>query len=438
MKRIICLFLALMCAGSLVACNFELAGVTTSTETADTTEASSESKTDVTTDADTDIDTDTDADTDGEETTAEEFNGITVDRSNTATYSDSVISFEYPAEWDMESYETFGYVSFGESVEINISTSESTGMFATLTQEMYDSVFVPMYSEMGIEITTSVVSHKTNDGGVKITVIEQSAKYAIGTVPVPFEWTMYIVTVGDYEVTLQIMEMAPVVGLAELVFDTLKVVYDGEELFPDDPIGYENITDQLFVDDGVRSFDGKQVFKTEAQKLAPGESVATKFTVTEGQLLSVYLDECPSWNDNNGTVVLYIYEWIDGEGSTEQAILKDGYQKTIATAPITYKKFRSYRDNAKLSLDLEKYNVAEGTYLVVLVNPSAEEDLGVGYYKSSYDARAFYGSVVYGLPESLQGYYPMFTTDVVAFRSNGMPGTAGYMNLHVEANVPIY
>ncbi len=433
MKRFVCLALALIMMLATVACNIgddvETTAVTTDTDTdAETTTVTEETTT-----------TEEESTTEEEATT--EFDGIEIDKEKTAVYKDFFVSFEYPEDWDLESYDGFGgEIAYGRNVTVNISPSESTGMFADLTQAMYDSVFVPMYAEMGIEIRNAKVSHRKNANGVDVTVIEQDAKMDMGITTVPFEWDMFVVTVEDYEVTVQIMKMAPTVGISQLIFDTLTVVYDGSVQLPDGdvPSSYEYFTEELYIQNGVSDLKGN-AYKLEAQKLAPGENIATKFTVTEGQLASVRIDQSPSWNNNSGSLTLYVYQWIDGEGSNERAALKDGYEKTLASKPIAHKKFENYRDNAQLVLNLENYIAWEGgTYLVVLRNPSVRDDLGVGYLRSDYDARAYYGALVYGLPDDLFGYYPVCTTDVTAFSSTGMPSTTGYMNLSVEVLVPVY
>ena len=202
--------------------------------------------------------------------------------------------------------------------------------------------------------------------------------------------------------------------------------------------------ENVFIGEDVVDADGNEVFGRSAKKLAPGESVATKFTVTEGCLAGIYVG-CPSWSDNNGTLVLTLYSWVEGEGTSEKAILRDGYAKTVATEPVATETFENYTDNATLKIQFDEDTLGEGgTYLVVLSNPD-DEDLGVGYSASSYNAEAFLGSRTYRLPtaEELEakgytGFEQLYTSnDVVCFNSKGTPSLFDYMNLTVEVYVDV-
>ncbi|MBE6693607.1 MAG: hypothetical protein E7589_02440 [Ruminococcaceae bacterium] len=223
---------------------------------------------------------------------------------------------------------------------------------------------------------------------------------------------------------------------------------DGETTKDDDDGGDDVEMDyskeKVFLGEDVVDADGNEVFGRYPKKLAPGESVATKFTVTEGCLAGIYVG-CPSWNDNNGTLVLTLYSWVEGEGTSEKAILRDGYAKTVATEPVATETFENYNDNDELIIQFDDDELGEGgTYLVVLSNPD-EEDLGVGYSASNYDAEAFLGSRTYRLPtaEELEakgytGFEQLYTSnDVVCFNSKGTPSLFDYMNLTVEVYVDV-
>lgn len=188
--------------------------------------------------------------------------------------------------------------------------------------------------------------------------------------------------------------------------------------------------------DVVNPLTGK-TFGVGAQKLAPGESVSTKFTVTKGALAAVKV-RCHSWNDNEGTLTLAIYAWIDGEGMNAKTALQDGYSKTVGADPILSQKFENFADNETLALYLDALGLDEGgTYLVVLTNPD-DEDRGVGYGKSSFDGRTYYGELKYQLPDDLAdfGYDPRLTANIVAFDTAGVPAAQGYANFTVEVMLP--
>lgn len=202
----------------------------------------------------------------------------------------------------------------------------------------------------------------------------------------------------------------------------------------DDELVY--LDEALFLDDDVTNPKTGNAFGRTAQQLAPGESVATKFTITVGEIAGIKIG-CPSWNDNKGTLTLSIYRWVEGTGKNEKAELQDGYAKTVASEPILSQTFESFADNETLALYLDALGLGEGgTYLAVLFNPD-EEDLGVGYQKSGFDARDYYGALKYQLPDDLvdYGYDPQFTTDVVAFNTVGVPATKGYASFVVEVTL---
>lgn len=208
---------------------------------------------------------------------------------------------------------------------------------------------------------------------------------------------------------------------------------DGDDVEPD------YVQENLFLGADVENPKGAEgaTFGTNAQKILPGESVATKFTVTQGTLAGVLIG-CPSWNDSKGTLTITIYSWVDGEGDNVKAQLQDGYAKTVVEKPIMSQTFKDFGDNQTLQLYLDAVELPEGgTYLVVVSNPD-EEDFGVEYQKSNFDARTYYDALEYHLPDDLAdyGYDPQYTTDVTAFNTNGVPSTSGYMNLVAEVAMP--
>ena len=181
-------------------------------------------------------------------------------------------------------------------------------------------------------------------------------------------------------------------------------------------------------------------YDNQPQKIQPGKSVATKFTVTKGALSSVNIT-CPSWgNEDGGTLTLAIYAWVEGEGTNEQKTLKDGYAKTVAVDPIYTETFKDYPDNTTLALDLWELELpVGGTYLVVLSNPDTE-DFSVGYSKSMFIGRDYYTNrgetAKFALPTDddikAAGYDPLFTTDVVSFNTFGAPQYGSHLNLYVD------
>ena len=214
-----------------------------------------------------------------------------------------------------------------------------------------------------------------------------------------------------------------------------------EELIDDDGDDAEPdyMQENLFLGADIGNPRGAEgaTFGTVAQKILPGESVATKFTVTQGTLAGVLIG-CPSWNDSKGTLTLTVYSWVEGEGANVKAQLQDGYAKTVADEPLMSQTFKDFSDNQTLQLYLDAIELPEGgTYLVVVSNPD-EEDFSVGYQKSSFDARTYYGALEYHLPDDLAdyGYDPQYTTDVTAFNTKGVPSTSGYMNLTAEVALP--
>ncbi|MBE6693721.1 MAG: hypothetical protein E7589_03035 [Ruminococcaceae bacterium] len=361
-----------------------------------------------------------------------------IDPLDTAVYNDGFVSFKYPSEWEAH-FEKYagGFISYGELVNITVSADTPTGIFETLTKDMYESECVPIYEEMGMSISDVSVKHKINRHDIAVTVIEQTVTVEYDGESMSMEMDMFVVTLENYEITINIMKTVPSAELNDLIYDTLEVVLDEDDMPIDgDYDDYMLAGESLYLGDNIQDKDGN-FYKMEATKLAPGESVATKFTVVDSVLSSVSV-ECPSWNDCTGSLVLSVYEWIEGEGKTEKLALKAGYSLTVEADPIATQTFINYRDNAILTVYLEERDLKEGgTYLVVLSNPS-QRDLGVGYVKSSYDAELYFGEKFYGLPDDLWDYVPMFSTDVVAFNSMGVPVTFGYLNLDIEVMVPIY
>ena len=200
--------------------------------------------------------------------------------------------------------------------------------------------------------------------------------------------------------------------------------------------------EKLYFDADVNTPDDG-TYEHVAQKLFPGQSVATKFTVTKGALSGIQIN-CPSWNDNFGTLTLEIYEWIDGEGTTERKTLSDGYAKTISSQPIDSQTFVHFIDNETLTIYLDHYELPwGGTYLAVLSNPD-EEDFSVGYFKSNLDLRSYYSErdedTKFTLPTDADikaaGYDPQFSTNVISFNTKGIPQYGSFANFKCEVMCP--
>ena len=224
---------------------------------------------------------------------------------------------------------------------------------------------------------------------------------------------------------------------------------DTETIAPDDNNGVADERDNweyseyenLFIT-GVELADGTE-YTTQAQKIMPGKSVATKFTVTKGALSSIGLG-CPSWNDAKGSLTLTLYAWVEGEGTTEQKALKDGYTKTVAAEPIYSETFVDFADNTTLRIYFDDPDAGPilpvgGTYLLVVSNPDTD-DFEVGYAKSTFINRDYYTkrgeTVTYNLPTDddikAAGYDPKFTTDIVSFNAVGAPQYGSYLNAHID------
>lgn len=427
MKKIICVLLAAVILASFVACDEREDSVTTSESTA---------VTDVT-DEVSDTETQEMEESTEEETT--ESIEISFDPFDTEGYNDGFVSFQYPSGWTKAlNASGGGTVSYGELVNIEVSVTVSTGIFDGLTKEFYESVFIPSYAEEGIAVSDVSISHKINRNDVAVTIINQTARTNDDGVEVVSEMDIFIVTLDECDITISVTGKVHVEMLDYLIWDSLDVVYDGRVEPPkvEDYDDYICVTEKLYLDSTVEDENG-DVYTLDPIKLAPGESVATKFTVTEGVLSRVFLD-CPSWGNCTGTLTIYVFEWVEGEGDTTKLALMDGYEKTIIRRPVASQTFVNFRDNSVLEVHIDDAHLKNGgTYLMVLKNPSSK-DLDVGYQKSSYDARAYYGEVVYKLPDDIMGYYPICTTDVVAFNMHGVPATGNYMNLSVEVLVPLY
>lgn len=180
-----------------------------------------------------------------------------------------------------------------------------------------------------------------------------------------------------------------------------------------------------------------------ATQLQPGQSWATKFTLTDGCSLAGIGIECPSWGSQdspNGSLRLAVYRWVDADtaaGTSEKNVLKASYAATVATTPLGEELFEEYSDNATLMLYFDELGLDNGgTYLFVLTNPD-EEDYHVGCKISDFNARDYYGETKYELPLDYDGYEPVYTTnEVVAFK-NGAPAGAGYMCCYVEVLAPV-
>lgn len=201
-------------------------------------------------------------------------------------------------------------------------------------------------------------------------------------------------------------------------------------------------------DDVTKDADKGTTYGTTPVELAPGKSIATKFTVTKGALATVCIS-CPSWNDwdagdlNTGSVKLSLYYWVDGAGKAEKDILKDGYTKTLATDPIATITSTDHPDNGVIELYADTLELPEGgTFLVVLTNIDEEENLRIGYQESSFNCRDYYSreELTFKLPtdDAIKeaGYDPQYSTDVVGFNQSGAPAYKSFANFYFDVQFP--
>ena len=197
--------------------------------------------------------------------------------------------------------------------------------------------------------------------------------------------------------------------------------------------------EQLYIGaDVTKDADKGTTYGSNPVEIAPGKSVATKFTVTKGALATVCIN-CPSWNNwdagdlNTGSVTMSLYYWVEGEGEAEKDVLKDGYTKTLATEPIATVTSVDHSDNAEVELWVAPLELPEGgTFLVVLSNADEEENLRIGCPISTFNCREYYSreDLTFKLPtdEAIKeaGYDPQYSSDVVCFNQNGAPAYASF------------
>lgn len=95
------------------------------------------------------------------------------------------------------------------------------------------------------------------------------------------------------------------------------------------------------------------------------QSLATQFFATT--TFNKIEVECPSYNDNLGTIVMELYKWM---GSYELTLDKE------SNPPVATKEFVDYTDNALLAIDFEE-PLVDGEYLLYLTTPDPSEQVGV-------------------------------------------------------------
>ncbi|MBO4326328.1 MAG: hypothetical protein J5950_03550 [Clostridia bacterium] len=98
------------------------------------------------------------------------------------------------------------------------------------------------------------------------------------------------------------------------------------------------------------------------------------FPTTEFKAIYV---SCPSMNDDKGTLIFDIYQWM---GS---------YESTLEGTPILSETFEDYKDNTLIMLAGEQ-PFADGEYLVYITTPDPENGVGVWTKLSDFEGQKVY------------------------------------------------
>ena len=110
--------------------------------------------------------------------------------------------------------------------------------------------------------------------------------------------------------------------------------------------------------------------RTPISLLASGSSVAARFVVAEGFLEEATVD-CPSWNDNVGSLTLKIFKW------------NTDYATTVAGEPVFAQTYVDYSDNETLCAEFftdDSRGLEAGEYLWWLGDGVDANNSGVGLW----------------------------------------------------------
>lgn len=115
------------------------------------------------------------------------------------------------------------------------------------------------------------------------------------------------------------------------------------------------------------------------------------FPTTEFKALYI---SCPSLNDNKGTLIFEIFQWM---GS---------YESTLKGTPIFEQTFEDYADNALIMLQGEQPFV-DGEYIIYISTPDPENGVGVWTKLSDFAGQRVYvdDEIVEGVNVSVQIRY---------------------------------
>lgn len=194
---------------------------------------------------------------------------------------------------------------------------------------------------------------------------------------------------------------------------------------------YDFATDSLW----LKKKDGEQFVEygeRSAYDLA-GHTVGTKFTVDEGWVSALTV-RCPSWNDNEGTLIFTLYEWVEDQDTLESAAkvhLEASYALTVASTPVAQETIVDYSDNENIGLFFESMLAVEGhTYLLTVTNPN-EETYDAGVYITSQTVLSNANVRGPKFDDTEKFEYNSYISNAKAF-VDGAANRLNYMELSVE------
>ncbi len=136
------------------------------------------------------------------------------------TYENGLVSFSYPPTWEDMSSEDGGLIIDSTTqANIQVSASESIGLYDTMTKEIYEQVFVPVYTEMGMTITDVAVARVTNSNDVNVTVITQKAAVENETV----NSSLIVVTTNGQDVLITVTSTQSISDVNQLIVDSVNI-----------------------------------------------------------------------------------------------------------------------------------------------------------------------------------------------------------------------
>ena len=127
------------------------------------------------------------------------------------------ITFDYPKSWGFMTDNIAQDSATGNN--INITTEAKNAYYDTLDTATYIEQVVPIYETMNMAATNVSVEHVENSRGVKIVKIEMTMTY----VGITMEMTQFVFTSGDSTYTITVTEVVPVPGLADFVFESIRI-----------------------------------------------------------------------------------------------------------------------------------------------------------------------------------------------------------------------